>query len=140
MWTMRGFGDGTRLHGEGRTEGRSTRILREMAHLLPHQKLDVYRVARELARRVHAAKIRDRELRDQATRASKSCFLCLCEGLPNEGAALRHKYFVESRNSLAETVGAVDLAAAIGVVRQDDADAEQGLAARLRRMLSALMR
>jgi len=109
-------------------------------HLLPHQKLDVYRVARELARRVHAAKIRDRELRDQATRASKSCFLCLCEGLPNEGAALRHKYFVESRNSVAETVGAMDLAAAIGVVRQDDANAVQELAARLRRMLGALLR
>src|SRR6185295_9060153 len=109
-------------------------------HLLPHQKLDVYRVARELARRVHAAKIRDRALRDQATRASKSCFLCLCEGLPNEGAALRHKYFVEARNSLAETVGAVDLAAAIGVVRDADADAVQALGSRLRRMLTALLR
>ena len=77
--------------------------------LFPFQTLDAYRVARELARRVHAAKIRDRELRDQATRAAKSCFLCLCEGLPNEGAAMRHKYFVEARNSLAETVGALDL-------------------------------
>jgi four helix bundle protein len=123
----------------GGHEGRPTRILVN-EHLLPHQKLDVYRVARELALRVHAAKIRDRELRDQATRASKSCFLCLCEGLPNEGAALRHKYFVESRNSLAETVGAMDLAAAIGVVRQDDADTVQELGSRLRRMLSALMR
>ncbi len=75
-------------------------------HLFRFQLLDIYRVARELARRVHDAKIRDRELRDQATRASKSCFLCLCEGLPNDGAALRHKYFVEARNSLAETVGA----------------------------------
>jgi four helix bundle protein len=136
---MRGSGDGTRLHGEGRNDGRPTRILVN-EHLLPHQKLDVYRVARELAQRVHAAKIRDRELRDQATRASKSCFLRLCEGLPNEGAALRHKYFVESRNSLAETVGAMDLAAAIGVVRQDDANAVQELGSRLRRMLSALMR
>jgi hypothetical protein len=60
--------------------------------------------------------------------------------LLNEGAALRHKYFVESRNSLAETVGAMDLAAAIGVVRQDDADAVQKLRSRLRRMLTALLR
>ena len=104
------------------------------------QNLDCYRVARELAQRVHQARIRDRELRDQATRASKSCFLCRCEGLPNEGAALRHKYFVEARNSLAETVGAVDLAAAIGVVRDDDADAIQALGSRLRRMLTALLR
>jgi hypothetical protein len=34
----------------------------------------------------------------------------------------------------------MDLAAAIGVVRQDDADAVQELGSRLRRMLSALMR
>src|SRR5450432_622178 len=58
-------------------------------HLFPFQNLDAYRVAREIARRVHESKIRDRELRDQATRAAKSCFLCLCEGLPNEGAAMR---------------------------------------------------
>jgi four helix bundle protein len=109
-------------------------------NLFRFQNLDCYRVARELAQRVHTARIRDRELRDQATRASKSCFLCLCEGLPNEGAALRHKYFVEARNSLAETVGVVDLAAAIGVVRDDDADAIQALGSRLRRMLSALLR
>jgi hypothetical protein len=53
---------------------------------------------------------------------------------------MRHKYFVESRNSLAETVGAMDLAAAIGVVRQEDADAVQVLGLRLRRMLTALLR
>src|SRR6266513_6312873 len=105
-------------------------------NLFRFQNLDCYRVAREVAQRAHAARIRDRELRDQATRASKSCFLCLCEGLPNEGAALRHKYFVEARNSLAETVGALDLAAAIGVVRQEDADAVQALGARIRRMLT----
>jgi hypothetical protein len=53
---------------------------------------------------------------------------------------MRHKYFVEARNSLAETVGAVDLAAAIGVVRQEDADAIQALGSRVRRMLTALLR
>ena len=117
-----------------------TEVDMKTENLFRFQNLDCYRVARELAQRVHTARIRDRELRDQATRASKSCFLCLCEGLPNEGAALRHKYFVEARNSLAETVGAVDLAAAIGVVREDDADAVQALGSRLRRMLTALLR
>jgi hypothetical protein len=51
-----------------------------------------------------------------------------------------HKYFVESRNSLAETVGAIDLAAVIGVVRQDDAETIQKLGSRLRFMLTALLR
>ena len=109
-------------------------------HLFPFQNLDAYRVARELARSVHESKIRDRELRAQATRAAKSCFLCLCEGLPNEGAAMRHKYFVEARNSLAETVGAMDLAAIIGVARQEDVDTIQELGSRLRKMLTALLR
>jgi hypothetical protein len=49
--------------------------------LLPFQKLDVYKLAKELARLVHEAQIRDAELRDQATRGAKSTFLGLCEGL-----------------------------------------------------------
>ncbi|HUB09319.1 MAG TPA: hypothetical protein VMB50_20105 [Myxococcales bacterium] len=43
----------------------------------PMQKLDIYQAALQLARRVHEAKIQDPELRDQATRASKSAFLNL---------------------------------------------------------------
>ena len=107
-------------------------------HLLPFQRLDVYIAAKELARRVHEAKIRDAELRDQATRASKSTFLQLCEGLPNEGAAMRRKYFTASHASLHETLGAVDLAAAIGAVSPSDAEAVQALGVRLRKMLRAL--
>ena len=108
-------------------------------NLFRFQRLDVYRAARELARLVHVSRIRDRELRDQATRAAKSCFLCLCEGLPNEGAAMRHKYFTEARNSLCEAIGAVDLAAAIAI-REDDAESIQALGLRVRRMLTALLR
>ena len=51
--------------------------------------------------------------RDQATRASKSCFLQLCEGLPNERGDARRKYFIGAHASLHETVGAVDLAATL---------------------------
>ncbi len=107
-------------------------------NLLPFQKLDAYQVAREIARLVHEAKIRDPELRDQATRAAKSTFLNLCEGLPNTGEALRRKYFVQSDNSLHETVGAVDLAAAIGAIAPSDASAIQALSYRLRGLLHGL--
>lgn len=78
---------------------------------LPFQRLDVYVVAKALAKRVHDAKISDNELREQATDAAKSTFLRLCEGLPLDGAAMRRKYFNESHASLFETLGAVDLAA-----------------------------
>ena len=103
------------------------------------QKLDAYQVARKLARRVHVAKIHDSELaRDQATRAVKSAFLGLCEGLPNEQVGLRCKYFTQANNSQHETVGAVDLALAIGAVDVEDAGIIQTLASRLKRMLRAL--
>src|SRR3954462_11674635 len=127
-------------HGSCRPPRRGEEADMNHENLFPFQTLDIYSATRELALRVHQARIRDRELRDQATRASKSCFLCLCEGLPNEGAALRHKYFVEARNSLAETVGAMDLAATIGVARQEDVDTIQELGSRLRKMLTALLR
>ena len=54
--------------------------------LFPFQRLDVYRSARTLAALVHRAAIRDAELRDQATRAAKSAFLNLSEGLPDDRA------------------------------------------------------
>jgi four helix bundle protein len=106
----------------------------------PIQKLDCYLVAKELARRIHAANISDAELRDQATRAAKSTFLNLCEGLPQESVAMRRKYFRSAIGSLNETVGAVDLAEAIGALGTDEAQAALELAARLRRMLFALLR
>src|ERR1700733_14220711 len=101
-----------------------------MKNRLRFQMLDCYQVARDVAKLVHLAKIRDNELRDQATRASKSCFLQLCEGLPNESAAMRRKYFVGAHASLHETVGAIDLAATLGMMSDEDAETIQSLAVR----------
>ena len=74
-----------------------------MNDCLPFQKMDVYRVAKALVVAVHGAKVKDAELADQAGRAAKSAFLHLAEGLPNEGVAMRRRYFVGARNSLCET-------------------------------------
>ena len=89
---------------------------------------------------MHEAGIRDAELRDQATRASKSTFLGICEGLPSDSAGVRRRHFEIANNSLHEVVGAVDLAATLGVV--DDAVAQSilTLAVRIKRMLRALPR
>jgi hypothetical protein len=46
---------------------------------------------------------------------------------------MRRKYFTESRNSLHEVVGAMDLAHAIGAVDEAIASEVQALAFRLRR-------
>ena len=111
----------------------------EQNERLPFQRLDVYVLAKEITRRVHRAKIADRELQDQATRAAKSTFLRLCEGLPNESVAMRRKYFTEANNSLHELLGAMDLAATIEVVHPDDAAAVQRMGVRLKRMLRGLL-
>jgi four helix bundle protein len=102
------------------------------------QRMDCYRVAREFARGVHEARIKDAELRDQATRAAKSAFLGLCEGLPNELPGLRRRYFTQANNSLHEAIGAIDLACAIGAVECAAAEQLQALGLRLKRMLRRL--
>ena len=53
---------------------------------------------------------------------------------------MRRKYFVESNDSLHETVAAVDLPSAVGALSPEEAQAVQAPGLRLRRMLRALMR
>ena len=111
-----------------------------MNDLLPFQRLDVYQASKELAKRVHEAGIRDAELRDQATRASKSVFLGICEGLPSDHAGVRRRHFDIATNSLHEVIGAVDLADALGVVDGETAQDILARAACIKRMIRALPR
>jgi|ERR1700688_1492228 four helix bundle protein len=105
---------------------------------LAFQRLDIYKAAKELARLVHQGRIRDAELRDQATRASKSTFLGLCEGLPSDAPGIRRRHFDIANNSLHEVVGAIDLAETIGALDTDVAQAILALAVRVKRMIRAL--
>jgi four helix bundle protein len=104
------------------------------------QRLDIYVAARELAALVHGASIQDAELRDQATRAAKSCFLAIAEGLPHESPGQRRRYFSTAHASLCEAVAAVDLAVAIGALGSERAAAILGIAGRVRGMLTVLRR
>ena len=108
-------------------------------HLMRFQKLDIYKAALELVQKVDQAQISNAVLRDQALRASTSCFLQLCEGLPNEGAGLRHKYFTQANNSLHETVAAIDLARALKAVSPQTALPIQQLGIRVKSMPRPLM-
>jgi four helix bundle protein len=109
------------------------------ATVLPHQKLDSYKVAREICLRVYAAKISNAKLRDQAERAGSGMFLQLAEGLPIAGAGLRKKYFTEALGSLHELVAALDLAAVARFMNAKEAAAIIVLAERERRMLLGLL-
>jgi four helix bundle protein len=103
---------------------------------LPHQRLDSYKVAREICMRVYATKISNAQLRDQAERAASSMFLQLAEGLPIEGTGLRKKYFTESHASLHELVAALDLAAVSRFMNSEepDPDVEHQARQHLRRL------
>ena len=108
-------------------------------NLFAFQQLDVYRAARELAALVHHARISDAELRDQATRASKSVFLNVCEGLPSEAPGIRRRHFAAANGSLHEVVGALDLSCAIGALAPQTAARAQALALRVKGMLRGLI-
>jgi four helix bundle protein len=89
---------------------------------------------------VHESHVRDAELRDQATRAAKSAFLGLCEGLPSHAAGIRRRHFDIANNSLHELIGAIDLAEAIGAISAEAANEVLALAVRLKQMLRGLTR
>ncbi len=96
-----------------------------MATTFHFQRTQVYLAARAVAVIVHKANIRDSELRDQATRAAKSCFLNVSEGLPSKMSGVRRRHFATALGSLGEVCAALDLAEELGAVdadaRRDDA-------------------
>ncbi len=121
-------------------EAAMTDETRSSHQVFPFQQLDVYRAARSLAELVHRAGIRDAELRDQATRAAKSAFLALSEGLPSDRVAIRRQYFERADGSVHEVAGALDLARVIDAMDAREAAALIELAARLRAMVRGLLR
>ena len=111
-----------------------------MTEMFPFQRLDVYVAARELAALIHAARVAAAELRDQASRASKSVVLNLAEGLASESPGVRRRHFAIAAGSTFEVAAAVDLAVAIGALPAASGERALALAARVKRMLRALMR
>ncbi len=101
---------------------------------LSFKRLDAYRVAREMVVAVGRAGIADPELRSQAHRAGTSVLLNLAEGLPLTGAA-RRRHLTIARASAHEVVAAVDVAAALGVLSEEDSAFIQALCDRIIAML-----
>ncbi|MEO7113418.1 MAG: four helix bundle protein [Polyangiaceae bacterium] len=104
------------------------------------QFLEVYVAAKELAVLVQAARISDTELRDQATRAAKSCFLNLSEGLPSRQAGIRRRHFACAIGSLAEVCAALDLANALGCLEPNFAAPTSELISKIARLMNGLMK
>ncbi len=111
-----------------------------MQVVFPFQQLDCYIVARSFAQLVHQSGIADAELRDQVTRAAKSVFLNIAEGLPDRRQGVRRRHFNIARGSLGEAVAGIDLAVVIGALGQPKAAELLAVAARLGALLGGLVR
>ena len=113
------------------------------AGAFPHEKLDAYHVALEmaaLARRLAEAIPRGhRNVADHLLRAASNTVLLLAEGANRRGAGEKRQRFAESRGECAEVGAAGDLLLAFQIASRTEADALKELASRVSAMLTRLM-
>jgi four helix bundle protein len=109
----------------------------------PHQKLEAYQVALEIA--TLANKVSNqiprghRNVADHLGRAASNSVLLLAEGANRRGAGEKRQRFVESRGECGEVSAACDLVLELGLGSQADATALKSLAARVSAMLTRLI-
>lgn len=107
---------------------------------LPHERMHVYREARELLRCVREAAISEARLRDQAMRAATSACLNIAEGVGRSGAADKARVYAIARGEASEAAAAMDIAMAAGVCRVASAIAAAEHARAVYAMLTGLIR
>ena len=109
----------------------------------PHDKLDAYRVALEMARgaKYLAQQIPrgHRSIADHLLRSSSNSVLLLAEGANRRGPAEKRQRFVESRGEAGEVAAACDLVMVLGVGSEASATMVKRDAARVAAMLTGLI-
>ena len=109
----------------------------------PHEKLDAYRIAPELAgvaKRLAAEIPRGhRSLADHLLRAATNTVLLLAEGANRRGVGEKRQRFVESRGECGEAAAAADLALVMDLAEPADVEELKLLAARVAAMLTRLI-
>jgi four helix bundle protein len=110
----------------------------------PHEKLDAYRVAREMATLANqiAAKVArgHRNIADHLLRSASNTVLLMAEGANRRGAALKRQRFVESRGECVEVAAAADLLLAMQIGSSADLQTLKSLASRVAAMLTRLIK
>ena len=113
------------------------------AGTFPHEKLDVYRVALEMAALAKelAEKIPrgHRSLADHLLRAASNTVLLCAEGANRRGAALKRQRLVESRGECGEVAAAGDLIVILQIGSAARAVQMKALASRVSAMLTRLI-
>ena len=109
----------------------------------PHERLDAYRVALDLAVATKALSDRIprgyRDLADQLLRCGTAPVLLVAEGANRTSAAMKRQRFTEARGECGEAAAAIELGLRLGFFPSADAAAASTLASRLAAMLTRLM-
>jgi four helix bundle protein len=109
----------------------------------PHEKLDAYHIALEMARRAKtlAQKVPrgHRNVADHLLRSSSNAVLLLAEGANRRGKSEKRQRFVESRGESGEVAAACDLIIALELAAENEALSVKQLAGRVCAMLSGLI-
>ncbi len=108
--------------------------------LFDHEKLEVYRVAREflvLTTSILARKM-PRDLRDQFDRASTSILANIGEGAGKTAKADKQRSYEIARGSTTETATQLDILRIRGIISSEQYDQSRALLIRVAQMLSRL--
>src|SRR5262249_61071991 len=108
--------------------------------LLPHHRLHVFGIAREMLVAVRDAGIRDAKLRDEALRAAKGMCLNIAEGAGRVTRPDKARAFTIARGECVECVAAIEIAAVLGDVKTADVEQVARLANSVIAMLTRLIR
>ena len=114
-----------------------------MSDRFSHHRLDVYRLALELA--VSAKRIADevprgyRRLADQLIRSGPSVALLIAEGANRYTPAQKRQRFVEARGECGEAAATVEVLARMGLVTGEEARSFGRTADRVAAMLTGLI-
>ena len=107
--------------------------------ILPHHRLHVFGVAREMLVAVRDARIRDAKLRDEALRAAKGVCCNCAEGAGRVTRADKARAFTVARGECVEAAAAIEIAALLGDASEEDSRRVAILADRVVAMLTRLI-
>ncbi len=130
-------------HAHAHAHDTDRRSSRHDVGAFPHEKLDAYRVALEMAALAKelAGDIPrgHRNVADHLQRAADNTVLLMAEGANRRGQALKRQRFVESRGEAGEVAAAADLIVVLEVGSATKAEKMKHLAGRVSAMLSRLI-